>query len=141
MRAEARAAFEVRASRIPSINMLTFEPRMEHLMAEALGVVSMGGYNTFCEILSFDKRALMVPRHVPRVEQTIRAEAAQRLGLAAMLREPEAGVAADIDAMVAALKRVPAQAPPSRGAVSGLLDGLDTVVERCSSWFGRPINA
>jgi predicted glycosyltransferase len=22
----------------------------------------MGGYNTFCEILSFDKRALIVPR-------------------------------------------------------------------------------
>ena len=33
----------------------------------------MGGYNTFCEILSFDKRALIVPRTVPRLEQYIRA--------------------------------------------------------------------
>jgi predicted glycosyltransferase len=80
----------------------------------------------------------MVPRHVPRLEQTIRAEAAQRLGLAQMLREPEDGVAPDIDAMIAALTRVPDQPPPSRGAVTGLLDGLDAVVARSSDWFGRP---
>ncbi len=138
MRAEARAAFEARARAVASIRMLTFEPRMEHLMAEALGVASMGGYNTFCEILSFDKRALMVPRHVPRLEQTIRAEAAERLGLARMLREPEDGEASDVDAMIEALRRVPSQQPPSRGAVTGLLDGLETIVARCSSWFGRP---
>ncbi|MBL8782921.1 MAG: hypothetical protein JNL06_18435 [Alphaproteobacteria bacterium] len=138
MRAEARAAFEKRAAVIPSINMLTFEPRMEHLMAACLGVVSMGGYNTFCEMLSFDKRALIVPRHVPRLEQTIRAEAAERLGLARMLREPEEGVAPDASAMVAALKRVPSQNVPSQGSVHGLLDGLETIVKQSGAWFGRP---
>ena len=138
MRAEARAAFEKRAAVIPSINMLTFEPRMEHLMAACLGVVSMGGYNTFCEMLSFDKRALIVPRHVPRLEQTIRAEAAERLGLARMLREPEEGVAPDASAMVAALKRVPSQNVPSQGSVHGLLDGLETIVAQSGAWFGRP---
>jgi len=138
MRAEARAAFEKRAALIPSINMLTFEPRMEHLMAACLGVVSMGGYNTFCEMLSFDKRALIVPRHVPRLEQTIRAEAAERLGLARMLREPEEGVAPDASAMVAALKRVPSQNVPSQGSVHGLLDGLETIVAQSGAWFGRP---
>jgi predicted glycosyltransferase len=138
MRAEARAAFEKRAAQVPSINMLTFEPRMEHLMAECLGVVSMGGYNTFCEILSFDKRALIVPRHVPRLEQTIRAEAAERLQLARMLREPDDGVAPDVPAMLGALKRVAEQAPPSQGSVHGLLDGLPTIVQQCSAWFGRP---
>jgi predicted glycosyltransferase len=137
MRAEARAAFEKRAGVIPSISMLTFEPRMEHLMAECLGVVSMGGYNTFCEILSFDKRALIVPRHVPRLEQTIRAEAAQRLGLARMLREPDDGVAPDLPAMVTGLKHVALQKPPSQGALHGLLDGLETIVKRASDWLGR----
>jgi len=138
MRAEARAAFEKRAAQIPSINMLTFEPRMEHLMAACLGVVSMGGYNTFCEILSFDKRALIVPRHVPRLEQTIRAEAAERLHLARMLREPDDGVAPDVPAMLGALKRVAEQTPPSLGSVHGLLDGLPAIVRQCSAWFGRP---
>ena len=47
----------------------------------------MGGYNTFCEILSFDKRALIVPRTRPRLEQYIRAVEAERLGLVSMLSD------------------------------------------------------
>ncbi len=138
MRAEARLQFERRAAALPKLKMLTFEPRMEHLMAECLGVVSMGGYNTFCEVLSFDRRALMVPRRVPRLEQTIRAEAAQRLGLTRMLREPADGASADADTMLAALHALPAQAPPSHRAPPGLLDGLSAIVARASAWFGRP---
>jgi predicted glycosyltransferase len=135
MRAEARAAFAQRSAAIPAIHMLTFEPRMEHLMAECLGVASMGGYNTFCEILSFDKRALMVPRHAPRLEQTIRAEAAQRLGLARMLPEPEGDP--DPHAMREALEALPLQPLPSAAASPGLLDGLETIVSMCGAWFGR----
>jgi predicted glycosyltransferase len=137
MRAEARMAFERRAAAIPALRMLTFEPRMEHLIADAMGVASMGGYNTFCEILSFDKRALMVPRHTPRLEQTIRAQAAQRLGLARMLPEPEDGVRPDAATMLAALSALTTQASPSRRAPAGLLDGLDSIIARCSAWFGR----
>jgi predicted glycosyltransferase len=135
MRADVRQGFEQRAAAIPQLNTLTFEPRMEHLMAECLAVASMGGYNTFCEVLSFDKRALLVPRHTPRREQTIRAEAAERLGLVKMLREPEGAPPAD--AMVAALRALPEQALPSRVATPGLLDGLQKIVEICGAWFGR----
>jgi predicted glycosyltransferase len=137
MRAEARAAFERRAAAIPSLRVLTFEPRMEHLMAACLAAASMGGYNTFCEILSFDKRALIVPRHTPRMEQTIRAEAAQRLGLTQMLPEPREGASPDIDAMVRALKALPQQPLPSVRAAPGLLDGLERVVADCGQWLGR----
>jgi predicted glycosyltransferase len=31
-------------------------------MQKSAAVVAMGGYNTFCEILSLDKRVLIVPR-------------------------------------------------------------------------------
>lgn len=137
MRAEARAAFERRAVAIPALRVLTFEPRMEHLMAGCLAAASMGGYNTFCEILSFDKRALIVPRHTPRMEQTIRAEASQRLGLTRMLAEPREGAAPDVEAMVAALKALPQQALPSARAAPGLLDGLEKVVADCGAWLGR----
>lgn len=135
MRADMRGAFEQRAAAIPQISMLTFEPRMEHLMAECLAVASMGGYNTFCEILSFDKRALLVPRHTPRLEQTIRAEAAERLGLVRMLREPDGAPVAE--AMSGALRALPTQALPSRSAIPGLLDGLSTIVARCGAWFSQ----
>jgi len=67
------------------VRTLTFDTRLENLMARAAGVVAMGGYNTFCEILSFDKPALIVPRTTPRLEQFIRAQRAAELGLAAML--------------------------------------------------------
>lgn len=51
------------------------------LTQQADCVVSMGGYNTICEIMSFKKRALIVPRVKPRREQMIRAERLQRLGV------------------------------------------------------------
>ena len=72
-------------------------------MARAAGVVAMGGYNTFCEILSFDKPALIVPRTAPRLEQFIRAARAAELGLVAMLPEERGR---DPQVMAAALRRL-----------------------------------
>jgi predicted glycosyltransferase len=43
-------------------------------------VISMGGYNTICEILSLGKRAIVVPRVHPVQEQWIRAERMAKLG-------------------------------------------------------------
>ena len=47
----------------------------------AEAVVSMGGYNTVCEVLAEDVPALVVPRVRPRQEQLVRAERLQDLGL------------------------------------------------------------
>ena len=64
---EQQLAFTERAARLPNVRAIIFDARLEALMARAAGVVAMGGYNTFCEILSFDKPALIVPRTVPRM--------------------------------------------------------------------------
>src|SRR6185437_14995762 len=106
----------------------------ETLMERAAGVVAMGGYNTFCEILSFDKPALIVPRTRPRLEQYIRASRAAELGLATMLvddgkRAPEL--------MAEALRRLPTQQRPSANPVPGLLDGLDSVNRLAAQWLYR----
>ncbi|MBP0662006.1 hypothetical protein J8J07_24120, partial [Mycobacterium tuberculosis] len=74
----------------PYIEVLEFDNRMEELIAGAKAVVAMGGYNTYCEILSFDKPALIVPRIQPREEQLIRAQRASELGLVDMLLPEEA---------------------------------------------------
>lgn len=51
----------------------------------AAAVVSMGGYNTVCEVLASGRPALVVPRVHPRLEQSIRASSlARRTGLEAM---------------------------------------------------------
>jgi predicted glycosyltransferase len=53
---------------------LKFHRYMEALIGAAQVVVSMGGYNTVCEIASQGKPFLIVPRTVPREEQLIRAQ-------------------------------------------------------------------
>ncbi len=53
---------------------LKFHRYMEALIGIANVVVSMGGYNTVCEIISQRKPFLIVPRTVPREEQLIRAQ-------------------------------------------------------------------
>ena len=46
-----------------------FSDDMMSLMAAADVVLAMGGYNTVCELLTLRKRALLVPRVKPGVEQ------------------------------------------------------------------------
>jgi len=77
-----------RASRVKA-RFHHFHRRMEALMDMADVVVSMGGYNTTCEILSLGKPSLVVPREEPRLEQRIRAEVLKRHGLIEFLPWPE----------------------------------------------------
>lgn len=70
-----------KASVNKQIIMGEFTDDMMSYMAAADAVVSMGGYNTICEILSAKKPAVVVPRTVPSHEQLIRAQKMQALGL------------------------------------------------------------
>lgn len=124
---EKRANLMARVRRHPKLDAIGFDNKIELLIKKAAGVVAMGGYNTFCEILSFDQRALIVPRTKPRLEQAIRAERAEELGLVTALcddgrREPLR--------MAERLHALPAQKRPSEVMVPGLLGGLDVVQDR-----------
>src|SRR5215831_14393281 len=57
MHSDRQAEFLHRAHRLKKVEAITFDAQLEMLMERATAVVGMGGYNTFCEILSFDKRA------------------------------------------------------------------------------------
>ena len=61
--------------------VLDFIAEPVSLLRRADRVVGMGGYNTTCEVLSFEKPALIVPRVRPGQEQWIRAERLHALGL------------------------------------------------------------
>ncbi|WP_441999688.1 glycosyltransferase family protein [Microvirga sp. 2TAF3] len=125
---DMRRSFMDRIGRHPKLDAISFDNKIEHLMQKAAAIVAMGGYNTFCEILSFDKRALIVPRTRPRLEQYIRAVETERLGLVRMLsdytepRTPER--------MATALRSLATQPRPSEVVIPGLLEGLDRVQER-----------
>jgi predicted glycosyltransferase len=135
MNRERQNEFLARAAVLPRVEALTFESQLESLMSKAAGVVAMGGYNTFCEILSFDKKALIVPRMAPRLEQFIRASRAQELGLVSML--PDDGVR-DACAMATALRQLPQQQAPSDVIIPGLLDGLENVNRLAERHLSEP---
>jgi predicted glycosyltransferase len=132
---DVRAEFEERVAKLDGrVQAVGFESRMETLMKGAAGIVSMGGYNTFCEVLSFDKPVVIVPRTRPRMEQHIRASRAESLGLVRMLDEQRDGFTPK--AMIAAIRALPEQPKPSHAFVPGLLDGLDVVSERTLAMLG-----
>lgn len=83
--ADERAQLSARAQALPDVEWIDFSNTMGAEIAAADLIVSMGGYNSICEILSCRKRAVVIPRAVPVREQRIRAEAMEALGLLRML--------------------------------------------------------
>jgi predicted glycosyltransferase len=134
MQPDHQAIFAARAARLANVRTLTFDAHLESLMARAAGVVAMGGYNTFCEILSFDKPALLVPRTTPRREQYIRACRAAELGLVSMLSDQEGR---DPRTMAAALLQLAQQRRPSTVVIPGLLDGVASVTRLAQNRLGE----
>lgn len=132
MRTSLQAEFMDRVARLPRVHAITFEATLENLVAASAAIIAMGGYNTFCEILSFDKPALIVPRTEPRLEQYIRASRAEMLGLVRML-DVDAEVGAE--RMAAAIRQLPHQQPPSAVRIPGLLEGLDMISELVERWL------
>ncbi len=70
-----------RRARKLGIRTYHFYRQMEKIFAAADVVVSMGGYNTLCEILGQGTLSLVIPRETPRKEQIIRARAFHRQNL------------------------------------------------------------
>ncbi|MTH77899.1 glycosyltransferase family protein [Paracoccus aestuariivivens] len=138
--ARERAELLADAATLPHVEVIEFDNRFEDLVAGASGVVGMGGYNTFCEILSFDRPALIVPRTQPRLEQAIRAERAAELGLTRMMPAEEA---ADTARLVAALRALPDAPRPSQSVAATeagflRLDGQTRIAEDVGNWLLNP---
>lgn len=138
---EQRRKLMERVSRLKNVDALSFDAKLELLMQRAAGVVAMGGYNTFCEILSLDKKALIVPRAKPRLEQTIRAKRAAELGLCSMLEDPTdfGAEQRDPQQMAAAIAAISAQRKPSEANVPGLLGGLDAIGSLTEHWLSPAV--
>jgi len=112
------------------------------ILRHADQVVAMGGYNTVCEILSFGKPSLIVPRVMPRREQLIRAERLQALGLIDLVHPAELSPSV----LSAWLARVSPRRPPAKDRIDlqglrrvpRLLEDLLSLTPRRSG-FGRPV--
>jgi predicted glycosyltransferase len=119
-----RNALLERFGYMADVAFLDFEPDLAKHYAEADVVVSMAGYNTVCELLSFARRAILVPRAEPVMEQLIRARLLAAQGLFDLI-EPQDLVPETLMAKVlAAFKPTPVTATPLD------LDGLPRIRER-----------
>lgn len=81
MPAESKAALHRIAATRTNLTILEFVSEPTQLLQQADCVIAMGGYNVVSEILSYEKRALIVPRVTPRQEQRLRAERLKALGI------------------------------------------------------------
>lgn len=77
------------SARSDHVTLSEFTPDFLSYLSAADLVVSMAGYNTVCEILSYGARSVMVPRVRPRTEQAIRATRLAQLGLTSVLMPDE----------------------------------------------------
>ena len=132
MPADRREVLWAKAKTIPTIEIIQFDNRLETLIAGARAVVGMGGYNTFCEVLSFDKPALLVPRVAPREEQLLRVKRGAELGLIDMLLPEET---ADLDRFAGVLRALSGRPPPSRRGRTFPLDGLPNIKTTVEAWI------
>ncbi len=78
--AEQRRRLSATAAGMPRARVVEFLPDMLSHMHAADVVISMGGYNTVCELATLHKRAIVAPRSEPVQEQAMRMERMAGMG-------------------------------------------------------------
>lgn len=73
----------------PDLEVADFVADLRPRLATAACAVTMGGYNSVCELLAQGVRTLVVPRVSPRREQAVRADRLAALGLVDVLHPHE----------------------------------------------------
>ena len=116
---------------IPGTRVVVTADDLPAHVAAADAVVSMGGYNTLCEILSFERPAVIVPRVQPIREQLIRSELLQRRGVVDMIHPAEL-TAARLRGAVDRLPQSPGGTPPRLDDVRAVADALGDLVSTFS---------
>jgi len=104
-------------------------PELRREVAAADCIVAMAGYNTVCDVLSYRRPAVFVPRSGPNQEQNLRADQLESWNAAEILRPSELSSHALADAIRSVIsRREPPTPPVSLDGVRKTLDVLDTAL-------------
>jgi predicted glycosyltransferase len=142
MAASQRTELERLAQRCPGARIVEFTDQLPEILKLADLVVTMGGYNTLCEIVSIGVPALVVPRIEPRREQLLRTRAFADLGLVSMLH-PDDLTAETLVGRVSELiddgptVRARTQCAVDTLEASGGLSGLEVTVGAIADLIGQ----
>jgi predicted glycosyltransferase len=134
MPAARREALQDLAAGLPLARVVEFVEDLPDYVAAADVVVSMAGYNTVCEILSFARPAVLVPRAEPSLEQTLRARALGQRGLVRMLHPADLTPAALLREVLDLLDDPSRLQPPA--ALN--LEGLPNLLAELEALLTRP---
>ncbi|MGF1568660.1 MAG: glycosyltransferase family protein [Nodosilinea sp.] len=143
--ADQKPALLERIAGHPQTQWLDYTDDLASYMATADAVVSMGGYNTVCEILSLGKRAIVVPRTEPVQEQWMRAKRMAEMGLFHAIHPDQLTPAGLAQALLAQLAPHASQPPAAldMGAlprIAQLMRGLLWPEPRWLDWpAGAPL--
>ena len=106
-------------------------PELRLQLARADCVVGMAGYNTVCDVLSYRRPAVLVPRPGPSQEQLMRADRLRAWQAVDVVHPAELSGPAIASAIQSALSRGEPPAPPvSLDGLSRALDVLDAALEQ-----------
>jgi predicted glycosyltransferase len=140
MRTRDKFVLKERAQKLPGVIFHRFSKHVMQYVKHAHLVVSTGGYNTLCEILSYRKKAIFAPALVPPHEHMLRTEIFQKLGLVKRLHPKELTIdrlAEMIESGLFGSHELTAQPADVRIP----LDGLDKIVERIELLGGLKVRA
>ena len=132
MRPNVRLEIDAKIASTPGVKGFEYVRGLPRWMAHADLVVSMGGYNTLCEVLAYARRSLVIPRTTPRREQEIRARAFESLGFVGVLDSCELAP----EQMAGAIEAALAKPEPDRSLRAKLLQGIPQFKKSLRLRFG-----
>jgi ATP-binding cassette, subfamily B, bacterial len=104
-------------------------PELRNTIAAADCVVSMAGYNTVCDIMSYRRRSVLVPRTRPSREQSLRAQRLRAWGVADVIDADELSPESLADAIETALAEPAPSAALPLGGIDSALNVFDDVCD------------
>jgi predicted glycosyltransferase len=105
-------------------------PELRNTIATADCVVSMAGYNTVCDIMSYRRRSVLVPRARPSQEQSLRAQRLRSWGVADVIQADDLRPDSLAEAIENALAEpTTAPGPVPLGGIESALDVFDDICD------------
>jgi predicted glycosyltransferase len=131
-------AFHSRVKKMSSVSIHQFYNDLDSYLHGATVVVSMSGYNACCQLLSFRKRSVIVPREGSPFGQLRRAQTFHRYGVTTMMH-PTHLSAKNLGWEI--LKQIRSrEVPAPEGDYSAIpLTGLDNIARRVIDLCGIPL--
>lgn len=130
-----------RAGEAAGVTVRRVVPELRAHIALADCVVSMAGYNTCCDLLTFRRPSVLVPRNGPSQEQRIRTDRLREWNAARVVHAPDATPAHLASEVYAALHAdEPAGAPVSMNGLDKAIDAFDAALTTSRS-LSRPNQA